>query len=162
MGSKWMVGHFKCLQYHLKGTNSYNFICNYIQPLIKHENTLYLLDSYTESTIINQQLETSNWRRHMRLNVFLDVPFKTWLQTLIQTSIYSSILKIIASNFQKILLSGILCRRIISLILVYIIIGYLLSYPGPYLFIYLFIYLLKLCLIRVCTVCIKNILLKFK
>ena len=44
---------------HLKSTNSYNFICIYIKPKIKHENGLYLLDSYTESTIINEQLETS-------------------------------------------------------------------------------------------------------
>ena len=35
-----------------------------------------------------------------------DVAFKTRLQTLIQTSIYSSILKIIASNFQNMLLGG--------------------------------------------------------
>ena len=36
----------------------------------------------------------------------LDVAYKTGLQALIQTSIYASILKIIASNFQKMLLSG--------------------------------------------------------
>ena len=50
------MGHLKCLQYHLKSTNSYNLICIYIKPQITHENALYLLDNYTESTIINEQL----------------------------------------------------------------------------------------------------------
>ena len=66
-------------------------------------NALYLLDVYTESTIINKQLDQHS-HVILGLTLFLTSHSKNgfiYLHILHQTSICSSILKITVSNFQE-------------------------------------------------------------
>ena len=50
------VGHFECLYYDLEDINSCKFICISIITCIRHEKTLYLLDSNAEHAIINKRI----------------------------------------------------------------------------------------------------------